>query len=149
MAGGEHLTFSIFSENMKRLADPDKIVMECAVFLRESGVVNKKSWKVFSEQFFRYYRKTILSYYGYEEAEFQVPRRHVTKPFFFLSVMSALFKIGIFGCSLRGLVDTLYLSFDLEKSRSTDRRLFYDILPQYEIILSYFNDLKSTGKIEE
>lgn len=37
MAGGEHLTFSIFSENMKRLADPDKIVMECAVFCVNQG----------------------------------------------------------------------------------------------------------------
>lgn len=66
MAGGEHLTFSIFSENMEQLEDADKIVMECAVFLRESEVMNKKSWQVFAGQFFKYYRKTILSYYGYE-----------------------------------------------------------------------------------
>ncbi len=149
MAGGKHLTFSVFSENMKQLSDADEKVMQCAVFLRESKDIDKKSWQVFSEQFFKYYRKTILAYYGYEDVEFLVPRRNVLKPFFFFAVMSALHKVGIFDCTLKGLSDTLYLSFDLEKKRTTGRRLFYDILPQYEYILEYFNELKNTGKIEE
>lgn len=149
MAGGKHLTFSLFSENMKQLSDVDEKVMQCAVFLRESKDIDKESWRIFSEQFFKHYRKKILSYYGYEDIEFLVPRRNVLKPFFFLAVMSALYKIGIFDCTLKGLSDTLYLSFALEKKRTTGRRLFYDILPQYEYLLMYFNELKNTGKIEE
>ena len=95
------------------------------------------------------YRKTILAYYGYEEAEFQVPLKKVIKPFFFFAVMSALYEIGLFDCSLQGLADTLYLSFDLGKMRTTCRRSFYDILPQYEFLFDYFKDLKDTGKIEK
>lgn len=148
MAGGDHLTFTIFSKKMKQLPDADRVVMECAVFLRESKDIDHESWKVFSQQFFKYYRKTILGYYGYDEAEFQVPRREVKAPFFFIAVMSALYKIGLFDCTLKGLADTLYLSFDLKKGRHTARRLFYDILPEYDLILKYFKDLKDTGKIE-
>lgn len=84
MAGGKHLVFSSFSKNMDKLPDVNETVMQCATFLCESKDINKGSWQVFSQQFFRYYRKTILAYYGYEEAEFQVPLKKVIKPFFFL-----------------------------------------------------------------
>ena len=149
MDGGKHLVFSSFSKNMDKLPDVNETVMQCATFLCESKDINKGSWQVFSQQFFRYYRKTILAYYGYEEAEFQVPLKKVIKPFFFFAVMSALYEIGLFDCSLQGLADTLYLSFDLGKMRTTCRRSFYDILPQYEFLFDYFKDLKDTGKIEK
>lgn len=53
MAGGKHLTFSVFSENMQRLSDVDEKVIQCAVFLRESKDIDKKSWRIFSRTIFQ------------------------------------------------------------------------------------------------
>lgn len=123
--------------------------MECAAFLRESPDLDSEIWRTFSGRFFACYQATILEYYGYEPEEDFLPRRTVSYPYLFITVMAVLKNADMFDCETTALIDTLYRAFHFTQSRSTLRRWFYDIPPEYEEMIKYLQNLTSADKISK
>lgn len=124
-------------------------MLETAAFLRESEEVDNKQWCKFSGRFFLEYRDTIMQYYGYESQIFNLPLRDVHYPRFFIALMSVLLKLGIIGCNPTELTNTLYGAFRFSQERSTVRKWFYEIPPEYEDVLTKFKCLFSTLKFKK
>lgn len=122
--------------------------METAAFLQESEDVGNNQWRRFSSRFFIEYHDTILQYYGYENQVYYTLPREVNYPRFFIAVMSVLLELKIVGCSKAELVNTLYGAFRFRKERSTVRKWFYEVPPEYEELLTTFKNLFSTLKIK-
>lgn len=149
MSEGNQLSFPTFKQNMEKQVDPVKTVIECAAFLRESKEIDNHLWKNFSQRFFKYYRATIMGYYGYEYEEHYAPRVKLNYPSFFISVMFEMQKIGIFNCKLKQLADTLHAAFYFTQKSDTIRNWFYEKVSDYEEELSFFGKIKDAGKLKK
>lgn len=124
-------------------------MIECAIFLRESDDIDSKLWKKFSKQFFHYYRITILSYFGYDQGNYYLPRCKLNYPDFFVTVMFEMHKIGIFDCEIKQLAEMLHSAFYFTQKSETIRNWFYERISDYDEVLTFFSAFEKAGKLKK
>lgn len=127
---------------MEKAPDKEHLIIECAHFLKQKEILEKKSWQKFSAQFFKYYKNQILIFYGYQPQEAGEMLVRVGNRQFFLAVMSALCKTRTIDDSQKALSKVLYACFDLKLELSTIEKLVSEILSEYNALFNYIAKYK-------
>lgn len=141
MSGGKQLSFPVFKTTIKENGYPDETIVECALFLRSTDLVEtRKSWYAFANRFFEHFQPVILGYFGYQPDVLEIPKVKVIDKGLFMAVMTAMLKTDRFGCLAKELAIVLYSVFDLQLELSSIQQGLYDQLLEYENVLNFFKD---------
>ena len=143
MSGGKQLSIPTFKSNIQKSPDPVGIILECALFLCMTNLVeSRKSWKKFADSFFDQYQPVILGYFGYKPDVLKIPKIKVIDKGLFMAVMTAMLKNGIFDCQARELAIAVEAVFDLKLQLSSIQQDLYDQLLEYQDVLKFFNEYR-------
>lgn len=143
MSGGKQLSFPVFKATMYKGDNPDKTIMECALFLCSTDLVKtRNSWRVFACRFFEYYQPVILGYFGYEPDVLTISKVKVNDTGLFMAVMTAMLKTSRLDCQANELTVALDSVFELRLKRSSIQQGLCSQLLEYEEVLNFFKNFE-------